>query len=355
MTCATATFSDFAEVDGHVFSLDAWRRFLRTGFIIAACLIAACAAGALATVAASWMVSSALSSRGAIHRETAFGSTRPALAYRDPIPARLTGRPGAESMLIDFDHGAEVTRETEVASAIDASMARVVAAPLVRTVIAPAPSTLVAEQTMPVPTPRPRPTFVGRDEPAPEAARLVRGRLAPRMATLEPAPPAITEKRTTPALPVGPTPRASVGSRTAIYDIAAHTVYLPNGDRLEAHSGLGNRLDDPHYVTAKNRGPTPPNVYDLTLREQLFHGVRAIRLNPRNESKMFGRDGMLAHTYMLGPSGQSFGCVSFKNYPAFLRAFLSGEVDRLVVVPRVDHTRMARATPALRAVASADE
>ena len=53
--------------------------------------------------------------------------------------------------------------------------------------------------------------------------------------------------------------------------------------------------------------------------------------------KMFGRDGMLAHTYMLGSNGQSNGCVSFKNYSAFLRSFLNGEIDRLVVVPRLDN------------------
>jgi hypothetical protein len=107
---------------------------------------------------------------------------------------------------------------------------------------------------------------------------------------------------------------------------------MPNGRRLEAHSGLGNLMDDPGHINAKGRGPTPPNVYDLTLREQPFHGVRAIRLNPVDESKMFGRDGILAHTYMLGPNGQSNGCVSFSNYNAFLTAYLSGEVTRLVVV-----------------------
>jgi hypothetical protein len=35
---------------------------------------------------------------------------------------------------------------------------------------------------------------------------------------------------------------------------------------------------------------------------------------------------------MLGPNGQSNGCVSFSDYPAFLNAFLKGEIDRLVVV-----------------------
>ena len=104
----------------------------------------------------------------------------------------------------------------------------------------------------------------------------------------------------------------------AVYDISARTVYLPNGDRLEAHSGLGNKLDDPCYIHVRMRGPTPPNVYDLTLRAQPFHGVRAIRLNPVDDGKMFGRAGMLAHTYMLGPNGQSNGCVSFRDYPKFL-------------------------------------
>jgi len=121
-------------------------------------------------------------------------------------------------------------------------------------------------------------------------------------------------------------------SHTAIYDIAARTVYLPNGRRLEAHSGLGSYMDDARYVNFKRQGPTPPNTYKLVMREEPFHGVRAIRLVPVGDGKMFGRDGLLAHSYMLGPNGQSNGCVSFSDYPAFLDAYLKGEVDRLVVV-----------------------
>ena len=48
-------------------------------------------------------------------------------------------------------------------------------------------------------------------------------------------------------------------------------------------------------------GATPPNVYDLELREELFHGVRALRLIPQDERNVFGRAGLLAHTFMLGP------------------------------------------------------
>jgi len=124
-------------------------------------------------------------------------------------------------------------------------------------------------------------------------------------------------------------------SRTAIYDITARTVYLPNGRRLEAHSGLGDQMDDPRYVNVKGTGPTPPNVYELKLRDTLFHGVRAIRLVPSDNSKMYGRDGILAHSYLLGSNGQSNGCVSFSDYATFLDAFLRGDIDRLVVVERL--------------------
>jgi hypothetical protein len=124
--------------------------------------------------------------------------------------------------------------------------------------------------------------------------------------------------------------------RTAIYDITAGAVYLPSGRRLEAHSGLGNFMDNPRHVHLRMRGATPPNVYNLTLRESLFHGVRAIRLNPVDHGRMYGRAGILAHSYMLGANGQSNGCVSFSNYPEFLSAFLKGEVTRLAVVEHLE-------------------
>jgi hypothetical protein len=118
---------------------------------------------------------------------------------------------------------------------------------------------------------------------------------------------------------------------TAVYDLGAHTVYLPNGARLEAHSGLGDRLDDPQHVSEINRGATPPHLYELTLREAPFHGVQALRLNPVGGG-IFGRVGLLAHSYMLGPNGDSNGCVSFKDYDAFLQAYQAGQVKRLAVV-----------------------
>jgi hypothetical protein len=35
---------------------------------------------------------------------------------------------------------------------------------------------------------------------------------------------------------------------------------------------------------------------------------------------------------MLGPKGDSNGCVSFRDYGAFLRAYKNGEIRRLAVV-----------------------
>lgn len=127
------------------------------------------------------------------------------------------------------------------------------------------------------------------------------------------------------------------GSGVAVYDIKAATVYMPSGEKLEAHSGLGNMQDNPRYVTAKNKGPTPPNVYNLVMRQQRFHGVEAVRLLPTDGKKKYNRDGLLAHTYMYrGGTSQSNGCVVFKNYPKFLKAFKRGRIKRLVVVPSID-------------------
>ena len=120
---------------------------------------------------------------------------------------------------------------------------------------------------------------------------------------------------------------------TAVYDISARAVYMPNGTRLEAHSGLGSLMDDPAYVDQRNVGATPPNVYDLKPRERLFHGVAALRMTPVGEAETHGRVGLLVHSYLLGPNGDSNGCVSIKEYDRFLAAYRNGEVKRLVVVP----------------------
>ncbi|MBR1225951.1 MULTISPECIES: DUF2778 domain-containing protein [unclassified Bradyrhizobium] len=124
--------------------------------------------------------------------------------------------------------------------------------------------------------------------------------------------------------------------QTAVYDISAKMVYLPDGTKLEAHSGLGAKMDDVRYAHVRMQGVTPPHIYDLKPREALFHGVPALRLTPiGGQDKIFNRDGLLAHTYMLGSRGDSNGCVSFKDYYAFLNAYRNQGIRRLAVLARV--------------------
>lgn len=122
-------------------------------------------------------------------------------------------------------------------------------------------------------------------------------------------------------------------SRTAVYDISAKAVYLPSGVTLEAHSGLGPLMDNPDHVDRRMVGATPPAIYDLKPREKPFHGVRALRMTPVEGTSALGRVGLLTHSYLLGPRGDSNGCVSIKDYDRFLKAYDNGEFNRLVVVP----------------------
>ena len=130
--------------------------------------------------------------------------------------------------------------------------------------------------------------------------------------------------------------RPPYDKETAVYVITSKTVYLPDGTQLEAHSGLGSKMDDPKFSHVRMQGVTPPHIYELKPREALFHGVPALRLTPLGgEEKIHGRDGLLAHSYMLGPTGQSNGCVSFKDYYAFLDAYKNKGIRRLAVLAKV--------------------
>ncbi|MGJ5177111.1 tlde1 domain-containing protein [Bradyrhizobium oligotrophicum] len=131
--------------------------------------------------------------------------------------------------------------------------------------------------------------------------------------------------------------RPPYDTSTAVYDISAKAVYLPDGTKLEAHSGLGDNLDKPSSEKIKMRGVTPPHIYELKPREALFHGVPALRLNPiGGEDAIHGRNGLLAHTFMLGPNGDSNGCVSFRDYYAFLDAYKNKGIRKLAVLSRID-------------------
>jgi len=128
---------------------------------------------------------------------------------------------------------------------------------------------------------------------------------------------------------------------TAVYDITAHAVYLPSGVVLEAHSGMGGMRDDLDHVNVPMTGATPPAEYELKPRERMFHGVAALRMTPVEGSDIYGRSGLLVHSYMLGVNGDSNGCVSIKDYDRFLKAYNDGEVNRLVVIPSLSGATVA--------------
>jgi hypothetical protein len=304
---------------------------------------------ALVTVTSAWMVTLGLSR----HPNGPYAQAKPTLrtlALAESAPMLLgqaqtqvaeLAFPGA-SLVADADPADQIRRSLAVPFIpIPGGVAAATAVAAV-TPTAPAEPPRSVAEAVPLPLARPR---------VPEPARVQVASASPEIPVVKEAPvtrqPAFSLFSRNPALP-------PAGSKIAVYDIAGHTVYLPNGQRLEAHSGVGERMDDPQHIKVRMRGPTPPNIYRLTMREQLFHGVQAIRLNPTDYGKMFGRDGMLAHTYMLGPSGQSNGCVSFKDYRAFLQAFKNGEIDRLVVVPHLSDAPAQIAEAMRGRVASAE-
>jgi hypothetical protein len=188
-----------------------------------------------------------------------------------------------------------------------------------------------------IPLPRARPVLAnlqsGNSDPAPASSdnRTMFEKLADlvpmrfSLASLTPGDGLLSERKDLSAL--------GYDGQTAVYDISAQVVYLPNGTKLEAHSGLGSLMDNPAHINQRMVGATPPNVYDLKPREKLFHGVAALRMTPVGENEMHGRTGLLVHSYMLGPNGDSNGCVSIKDYDRFLTAYQNGDVKRLVVVP----------------------
>ena len=342
------------------FALGDYRRKLLGGVAVGLGAVAAIAVvGGAATMAAAWLLSSSLSSNS---------NLRPAgvvalEAAELPRPHRTLTETAS---LVAVPHSIYEAPDSAVAELAPADIpARVPVATLPSSLpasVRQAPPKRAAERAMEIPLPPPRPSAAPQTSPKQEIARAPMPAPVPQTPAVPMQVPAAPGPAPAPAPSPAPataststsitdflkrvTPRFAYNnpdvhpttpdSHTAVYDIVAHTVYMPSGERLEAHSGLGNRIDDPRYVNERAKGATPPNVYDLTLRGERFHGVQAIRLNPVSDSKMYGRDGILAHTYMLGASGQSFGCVSFRDYQKFLQAYLRGEVTRMVVVPHYE-------------------
>ncbi|MBL0374591.1 DUF2778 domain-containing protein [Rhizobium sp. KVB221] len=128
-------------------------------------------------------------------------------------------------------------------------------------------------------------------------------------------------------------------TKVAIYDVSNATVYLPDGTKLRAHSGIGGMRDNPRYEHVTMRGPTPAGIYRLSMREKRFYGVEAIRMTSIDGRDPKNRTGLLTHTNLLRGQKGSHGCVAFQNYQPFLRAFKRGQITMLVVVPELPSSR----------------
>lgn len=123
--------------------------------------------------------------------------------------------------------------------------------------------------------------------------------------------------------------------KVAIYDVSNATVYLPDGTKLRAHSGIGAMRDNPRYEHVKMRGPTPAGIYRLSMREKRFYGVEAIRMTSIDGRDPKNRTGLLTHTNLLRGQKGSHGCVAFQDYQPFLNAFKRGKITTMVVVPEL--------------------
>ncbi|MCX8996437.1 DUF2778 domain-containing protein [Rhizobiaceae bacterium BDR2-2] len=220
----------------------------------------------------------------------------------------------------------------EVAS-IDADTVRIMEQAAVEETVAEAESGALPAA---VPLPVRRPAVATRPDRPAKPAPAVAARDAE-----EPATKALAFARPdNPARSLGKSvPWPDRGTKIAVYDITNAVVHMPNGEKLEAHSGIGEMRDNPKFTHVKMRGATPPGTYKLTMREKLFHGVAAIRLNPIDGIAPKGRTGLLAHSYLLPRKGDSHGCVAFAQYDRFLKAFRRGEVTHMVIVERHDGRR----------------
>ncbi|KWV47140.1 hypothetical protein AS156_19930 [Bradyrhizobium macuxiense] len=202
-----------------------------------------------------------------------------------------------------------------------------------------------------VPMPRSRPAeanVIARNDAPPSPAAPVQQAdnrtFFQKIADMMPARMQLASLDPNDGLLAGPSPNLGAlgyDSTTAVYDITGRIVYMPDGTKFEAHSGLGNLLDDPAHVNARNAGATPPGIYEMKPREKLFHGVPALRMTPVDGSETFGRVGLLVHPYMLGPNGDSNGCISVKHYERFLQAYRNGAVKRIAVVVSIKDTQSA--------------
>jgi hypothetical protein len=265
------------------------------------------------------------------------------VVFDERFPEDLENSP---SLFLVREVSAELDAELQVAKAVLAEKLLAESAP-----VPPAQEAPAAEEKPPmtaasIPLPRRKPADAIVPAQSSDTAQTDNRTMLQKLADL--VRPRFTLASLTPgdAVTTNRPNLASLGydSQTAVYDISARTIYMPDGSKLEAHSGLGSLKDDPLNVDKRGVGATPPAIYSLKLREKSFHGVEALRMIPAEHNNTLGRSGLLVHSYMLGPNGDSNGCVSIKDYEKFLNAFRNGEVKNLLVVVRLPDSTQQQAS-----------
>ena len=316
------------------------------------------AAAGLALTVAAWITSPDLS---------ALASASPAISERSSFEDRFVSVPKAttSALLQPLKRLIMAKANLELSSTADALASRwprddlrpAIAneAPVAPPVATTAPAAIASN----VPLPRSRPAAA--DQPAQTSQAFALATAEPittAMATTDAVPSRpersalqkfsdmMKAKMTVASLGLGRAPDLTAlgyDNETAVYDITAHAVYLPNGTVFEAHSGMGNLRDDPDHVNMRMVGATPPAMYSLKPREASFHGVAALRMTPADGSDIGGRSGLLVHSFMLGPNGDSNGCVSIRDFDRFRKAYDDGQFTHLAVVSSVKAMILAQA------------
>jgi hypothetical protein len=310
---------------------------------------------AMAAAAAAWIcnvgagASASIPAASSDTREPSFEARFSARSAFDPLPMNFSLRPSVQSLYSEVEvklqeAKARLARRLQSEDWKTAFLEES-AASLSMPSTQPTPSTSSIVTAVPLPKSRPVEASVELQQTASTAPPVQADNrtLFQKLADVLPTHLTLASLAPDGGLPSDGPDLTSLGYEnfTAVYDISAHVVYMPNGSKLEAHSGIGALMDDPEHVSERMVGATPPTVYDLKPRERLFHGVPALRMVPVDSRATLGRSGLLAHSYMLGPNGDSNGCVSIKNYAQFLKAFQNGDIKRLVVVPSLSDTATA--------------
>ncbi len=238
------------------------------------------AAFAMAAGAAAWIAdigssaSASIPAASADTREPSFESRFSAHSAFDPLPANFSLRPSVQSLYSEVEvklqeAKARLARKLQSEDWKTALLED--AAPSTSSVpsaqpVLPAPSIVTT-----VPLPKSRPVEASAElqssSPAPAVQADSRS-LFQKLADVLPTHLTLASLAPDGGLPSDGPDLTSLGyeSFTAVYDISAHVVYMPNGSKLEAHSGIGALMDDPEHVNERMVGATPPTVYDLKPR-----------------------------------------------------------------------------------------